>query len=72
MNEVNLNESKVVECSGCRKTLKKFFAGRYANFKDKRWCDENGRQWNGKVCPQCHADKCAQRKRLRKGLSHVA
>lgn len=51
----------IIVCKVCRHECKRYFAGRYPNGKDKRWIDINGREFSGKVCPDCHARKCAER-----------
>lgn len=51
----------VIICKLCQKECKRYFAGRYPNGKDKRWIDETGREFSGKVCPKCHAERCAKR-----------
>jgi hypothetical protein len=57
----NNTDYSVIVCKVCEKECKRYFAGRYPNGKDKRWIDGNGREFSGKVCPDCHANKCAKR-----------
>jgi len=55
------NDYSIIVCKVCEKECRRYFAGRYPNGKDKRWIDNNGREFSGKVCPDCHANKCAKR-----------
>jgi len=55
------NDFSIIVCKECEKECKRYFAGRYPNGKDKRWIDDSGREFSGKVCPSCHANKCAKR-----------
>jgi hypothetical protein len=55
------NDYSVIVCKVCNKEHKRYFAGRYPNGKDKRWIDEHGREFSGKVCAGCHANRCAKR-----------
>lgn len=57
----NTNDFSVIVCKSCKKECRRYFAGRYPNGKDKRWIDEHGREFSGKVCPTCHSSKCAKR-----------
>ena len=63
--EFDDKDYKVVQCKGCFKFVKKFKAGFYPNNKDVKWCDEDGRLFNGKWCPQCHTDRQAQNSKMR-------
>lgn len=53
-------------CKGCLLLKKRFLDGNYPNKKDRRWVDENGRQWSGNYCSICHAENVAKRKRDKK------
>jgi hypothetical protein len=54
-------EYSTIICKICEQECKRYFAGRYPNGKDKRWIDQTGREFSGKVCPNCHAERCAKR-----------
>lgn len=58
---MDTKDYSIIVCKICNKECKRIFAGRYPNGKDKKWTDENGREFNGKMCPACHAEKCASR-----------
>jgi len=64
-----MNDYSVIMCKSCNKACKRYFAGRHPNGKDKRWIDEHGREFSGKMCPTCHADKCAKRVAAKRKLS---
>lgn len=57
-------ESNKVICKQCNFLLTKINDGRYPNGKDKRFKDEFGGEWSGRVCPSCH--KTNNRNRMRK------
>lgn len=59
-------ESSVIKCNYCSKVFTRFLAGRYPNGKDKKWVDENGREFSGRTCPACHANRAAQSGRVRR------
>jgi len=44
-------------CKVCFTPKKRILQGRYPNGKDSIWVDDFGRQWSGKVCPDCHAKR---------------
>ena len=62
--KIDREEYSIIECKSCKQVKKRYYAGRYPNGKDKRWCDLDGRQWSGAVCSLCHAYRCAQKKRI--------
>lgn len=55
----------IINCKSCGKTCKRILAGRYSNGKDKRWVDEQGKEFNGHRCPACHLDQVKDRKKKR-------
>lgn len=59
-------ESSVIRCTYCGNTHTRYLAGRYPNGKDKKWVDENGREFSGRTCPSCHASRAALNGRLRR------
>ncbi len=59
-------EKEVKECKQCEKLLVRVQDGKFDNGKDKRWRDPNTlRMWNGRVCPDCHAENVKNRKRAK-------
>jgi hypothetical protein len=40
-------------CKICKKVHQAFYDGLRNDQKTRIWVDENNRQWNGKVCPNC-------------------
>lgn len=59
-------DHSIIQCKICKLECKRIFAGRYPNGKDKKWVDESGREFSGKVCPKCHAERCAKRVALKR------
>lgn len=55
-------ERNLTICKECKEIKGRSIDGKY-NHKDKRYVDDNGKLWNGTVCPQCHAKKTAERMR---------
>jgi hypothetical protein len=53
-------------CKVCGVEHKRFDGGRYPNAKDVRFVDENGRQWNGAVCPSCHSTRVALQRKAKR------
>lgn len=43
-------------CKVCNQNKKRIYNGKF-NFKDKRWVDENGKQWMGRTCPDCNVTR---------------
>lgn len=60
-------ETSTIRCKECGKTCVRLLAGYYENGKDKRWVDQNGRQFSGHKCPECHAEKQAKNKKKKNG-----
>jgi ribosomal protein S27E len=57
----------VVTCRSCGGQKIRKPAGMFANGRDKRWVDHNGKQWNGRKCPDCNRVRAKNNmKKLRK------
>jgi hypothetical protein len=41
------------QCKVCNQIKVRIQKGTYSNPKNKRWVDENDKQWSGLVCPDC-------------------
>lgn len=50
-------ETRLILCKVCNIIKKAFLDSKYPDGKDKRWRDEQGKLFNGKLCPVCHSDK---------------
>lgn len=46
-------EVSVIKCKECGELKKRHLDGTYDGI-NKRWRDEEGRVFNGKLCPECH------------------
>jgi hypothetical protein len=54
---------KRAECKVCNEEKDKISLGSYRSKESsKRWVDLEGKQWNGRICPDC------QRKRARSNM----
>lgn len=49
-------ETRIIKCKVCGEEKTAYLAGMY-NYKDKRWKDEHGNDFNGKQCPTCHKNR---------------
>lgn len=49
-----MSEVKTTQCRICNQLKPRIQYGTYTNSKNKRWVDENGKQWSGLTCPDCH------------------
>ena len=47
-----MTESNKRVCKNCSELKVRTEAGKF-NKKDKKWVDENGKLWNGSLCPSC-------------------
>ena len=65
MENKTIQESSVIQCKDCGKTVTRYLSDKYPNGKDKRWVDEHGKQFCGHTCPGCKRDKVALLKRLK-------
>jgi len=69
---INKEEYSIIECKTCKNAHKRYNAGKYpGSSKDIRWVDESGRQFNGKQCPQCNADRVKLNKQLKRKLKDI-
>ena len=68
----DIEDFKLVQCKSCLKFVKKYNAGYFPNQRDIKWCDDEGRLFNGKVCPQCHTDKQVQNRKITKSVKNTA
>lgn len=59
--DINTRASQVqyLVCKICSRELKRFNQGKYPNGRDYKYINEDGRQWNGRSCPDCHSASVA-------------
>lgn len=55
-----MNEKNLSNCKSCGQIKERVAMGKY-NEKDVKYSDVSGRLWNGRTCPQCHAEKVKNR-----------
>lgn len=51
-----MSESNLVICKVCEQPKQRVCIGTYTS-KNRKYTDQHGKLWNGKVCPQCHRNK---------------
>lgn len=44
-------------CKFCGVLKDRIEAGKFPNGKDKKWRDESGKLWSGKVCGECNNNR---------------
>lgn len=50
-----MSEVQQKHCKVCGQLKSRIECGKYPGNKyNKRWIDENGKQWSGHTCPDCH------------------
>jgi len=49
-------ETMKMVCKICKAEHTKYQDGYYGGGKDKRWRSEDGKLFNGKLCPKCHRE----------------
>lgn len=55
-------ESNKTICKVCNQLKDRISAGKF-NEKDKKWIDESGKLWNGKVCGLCNIERVKNKMR---------
>lgn len=53
-NNPSFREENEVICKVCGQLKKKIEAGKYPKGKTKKYVNEQGKLWNGKMCPDCN------------------
>lgn len=48
-----MSESNLRKCKSCKELKNRIQDGKFPNGRDKRWVNENGKQWNGSKCADC-------------------
>lgn len=63
-----VREVSIVTCKCCKVTMNRYLSGKYPDKRNKKWVDENGREFSGTICPTCHVKRVALRNRNRRKL----
>lgn len=63
-------ESNLRTCKSCNQTKAHILDKTY-DYKNKRFIDENSKQWVGKKCAQCHAYGMKIRMEIKRNLIKV-
>ncbi len=69
-----VTEAAIIECKVCKVMKSRFEAGKFPNGKIKKYVDQFGAAWNGKVCSTCNRErmkKVMQSNRLGKNATEV-
>lgn len=54
-------EKNLSTCKLCLEKKQRAEDGKYGESRNKRWRDESGRLWRGRVCPDCHKTEMKSR-----------
>jgi Zn finger protein HypA/HybF involved in hydrogenase expression len=65
-------DGEAIICKDCGKPVKRYRHCKRPNGKDIRFVDETGKEWNGRRCPTCHADKVRRDKYLKENSVRIA
>lgn len=65
-NNEKLLSIEFAPCKKCKEEKARIVGGLYPNGKDTKYVDQNDRQWNGRLCPDCHNDGRKDHQKLRR------
>lgn len=51
------HEIQQKQCKNCNVLAVRVNVGTYTKKTSKRWVGEDGRQWSGRLCPNCQRDR---------------
>ena len=54
-------EQNLSTCRVCGENKERIQDGKYGESRNKRWKDEKGQLWRGRVCPDCHKSEMKSR-----------
>lgn len=60
-----MEEKNLTKCKKCEVIKYRILDGKFDKI-NKRWKDESGRLWSGKLCPDCQAEKMRQHMKLKR------
>jgi hypothetical protein len=52
-----MEESNIRICKVCLKEKERISNGKFPDGKSPCYVDAHGRQWNGRVCPECNVER---------------
>lgn len=61
-----MNESNLRTCKICDEIKVRISDGKFPNNSTTRYKDDNGKQWMGRTCPDCHKIKIATNQRVKR------
>lgn len=56
-----MEEKNLSTCRVCQESKMRIEDGKYGASRNKRWRDEHGKIWRGRVCPDCHKSEMKNR-----------
>ena len=65
LTTICMEDTSIIVCKSCGLTKKRIRAGKYPSGRSTKWVDENGKEFNGRVCADCHKKKVADKKRFK-------
>lgn len=51
-----MSEQNITQCKICKEMKLRIFVGKF-DHKNKKWSDESGKLWSGKICPSCNVER---------------
>lgn len=66
--EETKQETEVKQCKTCGEVKTRYMSGKYAKL-NKKWTNDKGQLWNGKVCPECNVKRLREHMRLKNGIA---
>lgn len=60
-------ERNLSTCKICQQVKVRILQGRFPNNSAYKYLDDDGKQWMGRTCPECHREKMANNYRKKNG-----
>lgn len=60
-----MEEKNLRKCKQCNEVKYRIMDGKYDSI-NKRWRDQTGKTWNGRICGECHIKNQKELQRLRR------
>lgn len=57
--EEKQGDKDIRQCKICKEFKVRIRSGKFPNGKDTKFTGEYGRQWSGRICPECQVEKMA-------------
>jgi hypothetical protein len=66
-----MEESNKTICKRCQVLKDRILVGKYPNGRDKKFKDESGKLWSGKICGECQVARAREAMRVRRAKVEV-